>query len=107
MGGIYRVFVEIKVNKKKSGLTAEPLEVKFCHNWSGDAWFVRIVFRDKETSRIYVDGDYARYSVYEELVRKFVEEFVIKERRATFKQIDEIVREICGKRPIWHKIVDD
>jgi len=100
---VYRVFVKIRVNETKKNVWGEFLEVQFCHNWAGDDWFVRIAFRNRETDRVYVNGNYARYSVYEELVRQFVKEFVIEKKRATFKRINEIVKEICGKKPKWSK----
>ncbi|HDI02622.1 MAG TPA: hypothetical protein ENF95_00630 [Candidatus Aenigmarchaeota archaeon] len=101
MGGVYRVFVEIRVNETKKKVWGELLRVSFCHNWAGDDWFIRLRFKNKETDRIYHEGNYGKYEVFESVVRRFVKEFVLDGKRATFKRINEIVKEICGEKPKW------
>jgi len=102
MGGIYRVFVNLQVNEKKN-LECETLRVLFCHNWAGDDWFIRLQFKRKETNRIYYQGNYGKFYVFERIVKRFVKEFIVEEKRATFKRINQIVKEIAGNTPKWSK----
>jgi len=98
-----KISVSLKVNERltESKFSYEELKIIFCHFFSGDKWFIEIQFRGKETGWIYYKGDFGKYYRFEKVVKRFVEEFIVKDRKATFKRINEIVKELTGQRPRW------
>lgn len=107
---MYRVFETLKVNSKSGkkdvdfGNLYDDLEISYCQNWAGDDWFIRIKFKGKGTNRIYGRKGYDRFNFFRKITNRMVKEFIIKERKANFKEIDKIIIELFGKKPKWKKV---
>jgi len=105
LGGWYKVWTDILVNANKyHNDSDERLRISFCHNWAGNDWFVSYDFKGKTSGRVHapiLNGYYASFYYYDRLLRRFVKEFVVKQRRCTFKAINEITKELTGMKPKW------
>ena len=62
-------------------------------------------FKGETSGRVHApdteNGYYASFYYYDRLLRRFVKEFVVKQRRCTFKAINEITKELTGMKPKW------
>ena len=109
MGGWYKVWTDILVNADNHHNDSdERLRISFCHNWAGDDWFVSYDFKGETSGRIHApdteNGYYASFYYYDRLLRRFVKEFIVKEKPCTFKAINKITKELTGMIPKWSLI---
>jgi len=111
LGGWYKVWTDILVNADNHHNDSdERLRISFCHNWAGDDWFVSYDFKGETSGRVHApdtdtaNGYYASFYYYDRLLRRFVKEFIVKEKPCTFKAINEITKELTGMIPKWSLI---
>ena len=103
MGGMTRLQGEIKVNDKHTLPFYDHLYYYLVHNWAGDDWYMRIIFKkhnDKNevinewrSHRIYYKDNYAKFSNYQNFITKLVKKYVIREKKLGITLLKQEINE--------------
>ncbi len=103
MGGMTRLQGTISVNDKHELPFYDNLHYYFVHNWAGDDWYMRIIFKKRNNKgevinewhshRIYYRYNYSRFSHYQRFITKLVRKYVISEKKLGITLLKQEINE--------------